>query len=184
MFLFNCLKTKKNNRITHYALRNADALKDNNGFSLIEIATALFVISVGLLGVLSLITQNIQAENINKNKLTASQLAQEGLELVRNQRGDNWLSTNDWDEGITPDDYRVDHTGVIESVNSIDEAQLQQDEDGYYVHNTDHDDSIFRRMITIESSTDASSSISCQVEWSEKGRTLEYVADTVLYDWR
>lgn len=164
--------------------KRGGVFSDNSGFSLIEIATALFIISIGLLGVLSLITQNIQAENINKNKLTASQLAQEGLELVRNQRGDNWLTNDNWDEGITSDDYIADHTGVLEPVSSISEASLQMDDNGYYVHNNSHDDTIFRRMITIESASNASTSVSCRVEWSEKGRTLKYVADTVLYNWR
>jgi prepilin-type N-terminal cleavage/methylation domain-containing protein len=164
--------------------KKKNVIGDNSGFSLIEIATALFVISVGLLGVLSLITQNIQAENVNKNKLIASQLAQEGLGLIRNQRDDNWLSTNSWDQEITPGTYIVDHTGKIESVSNIDNAGLQIDNDGYYVHDIAYDDSIFKRMITIESETTASTSVSCRVEWNERGRSIDYVADTVLYDWR
>jgi len=35
------------------------------GFSLVEVMTVLLVISLGLVGVLSLIAQNIKSQNIN-----------------------------------------------------------------------------------------------------------------------
>lgn len=176
------------NNKTKKIIAEAVNIKKNNGFSLIEVATALFVISVGLVGILSLISQNIQAENVNKNKLIASQLAQEGLELVRNRRGDNWLTDNDWNDGITEDNYIVDYTGKIQYVAGIENAVLQMNNEGYYVHDGSYSDTIFKRMIIIESSSTAtataSSSVSCHVKWNDRGRNFDYVADTVLYNWR
>jgi prepilin-type N-terminal cleavage/methylation domain-containing protein len=163
--------------------------KTKNGFSLIEVIVALFIISVGLVGMLGIIFQSIQAENVNENRLVASQLAQEGLELTRNVRDDNWLGSENWYHGISEPDsnlvkLRLDHKGNRSKINSIDEGALQINDEGYYVHNSAYPDSNFKRMIVVENKTDASSSVSCLVEWNERGRNNIYVADTILYNWR
>ena len=162
--------------------------KNNPGFSILEIVVAIFIITMGLVGVLSLITQNIQVEYINKNNLIASQLAQEGLELIRNIRDNNWLAGNDWDYGIEPDNYIVDYIGNISSVADIGEARLQQRDDvgeeGYYWHEASDPDSMFSRLITIAQASSELLNISCLIQWEDRGQTYKYVADTILYDWR
>lgn len=191
MFLFKRINISKNNRVIRYSLRNA---VDNTGFSLIEIAVVLFIISVGLVGILALITQNIQTESVNRNRLIASQLAQEGLALTKNIRGDNWLAGDHWSKGIEDADcsncpdfeisFVIDHKGNKKMVSDIDEARLQTDGDGYYVHDDTYSDSRFKRMVTITSSSTASSSVSTKVKWTERDQVHTYVADTVLYNWR
>jgi len=162
--------------------------KNNFGLSLLEIVVAILVVTMGLVGVLPLITQNIQVEYINKNNLIASQLAQEGLELVRNIRDNNWLAGNDWDNGLTPGTYIVDYTGNINSVAGIGEARLQQRDDvgeeDYYWHGEGDPDSIFSRLITITQTSSELLNVSCLIQWEDRGQTYQYVADTVLYDWR
>ncbi|MDD5031480.1 MAG: prepilin-type N-terminal cleavage/methylation domain-containing protein [Patescibacteria group bacterium] len=166
----------------------ADNHKKQAGFSILEIMVAIFIITMGLIGVLSLITQNIQVEYINKNNLIASQLAQEGLELVRNIRDNNWLAGNNWDDGITPGAYIVDYNGKIDSVAGIGEAKLQRrndvGEEGYYWHEASDPDSPFSRLITITQTSPELLNISCLIRWEDRGGAYQYVADTILYDWR
>ncbi|MDD5291290.1 MAG: prepilin-type N-terminal cleavage/methylation domain-containing protein [Patescibacteria group bacterium] len=162
--------------------------KKQSGFSILEIVVAFSIITIGLVGVLSLTTQNVQVEYVNKNNLVASQLAQEGLELTRNIRDNNWLSGNDWDNGITPGNYIVDYAGNITSVEGIEEAKLQQSNDAgeedYYWHQAGDLDSLFSRLITITQTSSESLNVSCLVQWEDRGQTYQYVADTILYDWR
>jgi prepilin-type N-terminal cleavage/methylation domain-containing protein len=165
-----------------------------DGFTLIELMTVLFIVSIGLVGILGLIMYNIQTESVNRNRLIASQLAQEGLELTRNIRDDNWLAGNEWDKGIRDENcggcsdfdikFTIDYLGNKDFVTGIDDGRLQVNSDGYYVHNTALEDSHFKRVVTITSSSDASSSVSCRVQWTDRDRTYNYVADTVLYNWR
>lgn len=165
-------------------------LKKQSGFSLLEIVVAIFIIVMGMVGVVSLITQNIQVQYINRNNLIASQLAQEGLELIRNKRDKNWLENNGWLSGITPGAYRVDYTGYISLVSSMEETRLQQRDDlgqeGYYWYNADDSNTIFNRMITTsqpESSPELLN-VSCLIQWKDRGQTYQYIADTVLYNWK
>ena len=58
-------------------------LKNSTGFSLLEVVVAILIITIGMIGVTSLVIQNIQTQYINKNILIASGLAQEGLEQLR-----------------------------------------------------------------------------------------------------
>ncbi len=60
--------------------------KNNNGFSLVETLVALFIFSVSILSVMSVLSQGISSTNFAKNKLTAGYLSQEGIEYFRNMR--------------------------------------------------------------------------------------------------
>jgi len=87
--------------------------KNNSGISIVEVVVAIMIITVGMVGVLSLVIQNVEAQYINKNVLMASGLAQEGLELVRNVRDLNWLTPgNVWNQGLVGDGtYTIDYGG-------------------------------------------------------------------------
>ena len=68
------------------------AFKENKqrGFSFIESILAVFMVSVGMIAVLSLISKNLKESIDSRDQITASLLAQEGIELVRNLRDNNW----------------------------------------------------------------------------------------------
>lgn len=71
------------------------------GFTLIEVMAAVAVLSIGLVGGLTVITKNLSAMYSGADRIIAANLAVEGIELVRNVRDTNWLTTgNDWDEEI------------------------------------------------------------------------------------
>ena len=64
------------------------------GFSFIESMLAVFLVSVGLLVALKLLTAGLKNSMDARNQFTASLLAQEGVELVRNVRDNNWVDNN------------------------------------------------------------------------------------------
>jgi prepilin-type N-terminal cleavage/methylation domain-containing protein len=65
--------------------------KMNKGFSLVEIIVVTSIITLSFMGVMSLVRRTISLRSINEDSLVASQLAAEGIELVKNMRNDNWL---------------------------------------------------------------------------------------------
>ncbi|PIR12760.1 hypothetical protein COV49_04485 [Candidatus Falkowbacteria bacterium CG11_big_fil_rev_8_21_14_0_20_39_10] len=174
---------------------NTKKLKQSNhGFTILEILVVIFIITVGMVGVLSLIIQNIQVQYINKNILIASQLSQEGLELIRNQRDNNFKS-NQWYmyNIIEPDetnDLTIYFDGSEVVINYIDggisnnATKLDIDENGYYTHEASQD-SGFRRLITLENNEEEEfTRASSVVQWRVRGKINEYTAETILYDWR
>jgi len=170
----------------------------NSGFSILEVMVALSILSIGLLGVSSLVIQNLQVQNINKNYLTASMLAQEGLELVRNQRDTNWLKGADWLTGsggntdILQDwSYAIDasgdmYAGADDFSNAI--TKLFIDNDGFYLHNIVGTSTPFSRIIRVLPHPLAGPydyiTASSTVRWNDSGRVNTYVAETQFFNWR
>jgi prepilin-type N-terminal cleavage/methylation domain-containing protein len=66
------------------------------GFTLIEIVVAIFIIGVAFVGVLAFFNSSLQSGFDAKNELIAAGLAQEGPELVRNIVDYNYLNDNNW----------------------------------------------------------------------------------------
>lgn len=172
-------------------------IANHSGFTLLEITVVIFIIVLGMTGVLSLVNQNIQVEYVNKNMIIGSQLAQEGLELVRNKRDVNWLKGEDWEHSASPNSnfdiiqdktYAIDYTGLINSApNDISAAgaKLYQDANGFYNNSGAGTATIFSRLITVgDENPLASTSVTCLVQWRKGTNVYNFTAQTVLYDWR
>lgn len=72
-----------------------------SGFTLVEVMAAVAILSIGLVGGLTVITKNMSTIYSGENRIIAANLAAEGIELARNVRDTNWLTDgNDWDEKI------------------------------------------------------------------------------------
>src|SRR3989344_5121402 len=72
------------------------------GFTLLETVVALGVLVTGIASVFSLSLQAIANASVSKNKLVAINLAQEGIELVRQIRDTNEIQGIAWDTGFFP----------------------------------------------------------------------------------
>lgn len=175
--------------------------QNNSGFSILEVSIVLGVISIGLLGVFSLVMQNIQVQRTSKNMLVASMLAQEGLELTRNLRDTNWvLDSENWDENIYDNEhFIIDYTGSMTSIidstpNDITDnigAKLYLTSQKFYTHDSGGNTATqYYRLITVISGDKNGDGdidnyqIKSHVQWKEKQGLKNYIAITELYDWR
>jgi len=66
--------------------------KMENGFTIIELVISIFVLSVGIVGIFSVFSMVTILTSSTTDRLTATYLAQEGQEIVRNIRDTNWLN--------------------------------------------------------------------------------------------
>ena len=64
----------------------------NGGFTLVETFVAISIFTVSLLGIISVLASNIANISYAKQKMTATYLAQEGIEYVRNIRDTDALT--------------------------------------------------------------------------------------------
>ncbi|PIT94453.1 hypothetical protein COT98_03570 [Candidatus Falkowbacteria bacterium CG10_big_fil_rev_8_21_14_0_10_39_9] len=171
--------------------------KDKSAFSLLETVVVLFIVSIGLVSILSVTVDSVRAQNLNKNSLVAYHLAEEGLELVKNVRDTNFIQNttstpiawNRYIEGESGSNkYRVDYaTFEPVVVSNIAEAKLQLSagaNPGFYLHNTSSPDSMFSRMITIDPINASSSAITSLVEWMDQGQTYQVELNSILYGWK
>lgn len=164
---------------------------------------AIGLVMIGLVGVISLMVQNLHVQHVDNNNLIASTLAQEGIELVRNQRDRNWLTGGaEWFEYIAGTDgtFAIDYyppfgseININDSPDSIDDAgaRLEIDDYGYYAHNIGGADTKFYRLIEIDDSTiggadltDDHLAVTVTVRYRERERVHDYIVKTKLYPWR
>lgn len=180
------------------------SLKSCKGFTFLEMLVVITIILVAFTGIYTLLTKVVYVSKISIHKLTATMLAQEGIEIVRNIRETNWLHGKAWDDGLIPDTYIVQY----------DSSSLQPFEDKYLILNkrlilysyteeveelTEEQilagmrpgvvESLFKRRIDISDNPDRDPStediaITCQVTWEERGRPQSILLEDWLYDWR
>jgi len=128
------------------------------GFTILEVLVAVLVITVGVLAAFRM-AQNITVfSRINASRLTATYLAQEGIELVRNQRDNNWLQGSDWDD--------------------IDMSLIGCDDLNILLK--------FDRTCMAATSTEYGADmmeVSVRVSWEDKGDTYWVTSTTKLYNW-
>lgn len=172
------------------------------GLTLLEVIIAIFLITVGVLGALALITRTISVIGISTQKAIASYLAQEGIEVIRNIRDTNWLEyktdiTNPWNEGLTgcSGGCIADYTHSEEldpNLPAYTGQFLNIDTDSFYSYDTTSPftPTKFKRKITITQPATADCpagdclNVSVLVEWQEKGKTYSVPAQENLYNWR
>jgi prepilin-type N-terminal cleavage/methylation domain-containing protein len=171
--------------------------KFKSAFSLIEVMVVIAILSLGMLSIAGLVRQSIRAENVSKTKLLSQELAQEGLEMMRRIRDNNFIAAGfqgnspDWLTGIEPgNSYKISF--LMDEpilITSIEEGRLQIINNGYYegfyTHNPIYPDSNFYRKIDVETvagEPDAVRLIST-VMWQEAGYYADYSLETILYDW-
>ena len=167
--------------------------KENlGGFTLLEVMVAIFVITVGVAGAMTILQMTVFLASISSSRLTATYLAQEGIEIVRNVRDTNWLEArtvaNDWDEGLTNcsggciADYT--YSSQLDPILLAYAGQfLNIDGNGFYSYSPDTPTK-FQRKIIIQKPNFDRLDVAVQIIWSEKGKPYNFSAQENLYNWR
>ncbi len=69
---------------------------NHKGFTLIETLFAILIFSTALVSLMAIAGKGIAAASAAREQTVAHYLAQEGLEVARNMRDENWLATTAW----------------------------------------------------------------------------------------
>lgn len=148
----------------------------HSGYSFVEGIVATFIVTAGMLAVIQLMSANLLVLLNSRNQTTATFLAQEGAEIVRNIRDNNWASHNQTFNNL-PNGSRTDCRVDIYSSNMSNSAcnngnggkRLQKDASGLYSH-VNGNTSLFQRKIIISydtgnSNTAAYATVTSVVNW-------------------
>jgi len=155
------------------------------GFTLIEIIVAVSVMTIGIVGIYALVPKVVSVTGANINKFIASQLAREGIEIVRNIRDTNWLEDAGFNEGLTTCsggcEIDYDDSGFTAYGGG---RYLRTNADGFYNYELvsgTNPETKFKRKITITSNINVLN-VRVEIIWSGKGSP--FVVQENLYDWR
>ncbi|MBI2624791.1 MAG: hypothetical protein HYW70_00425 [Candidatus Nealsonbacteria bacterium] len=159
----------------------------NKSFTLIEVITAIFLISVGILGVFGLTQRTFATISFSLDKLTASYLAQEGIEIARNIRDGNWLEQRTspllpWDDGMPQGAFEADYQAqsLTQAYNG---AFLNIQNGGFYGYGAGNQ-SKFKRKITLQKPDSSTINVLTEVFWQDRGKSHTVLTEENLYNWR
>lgn len=155
------------------------------GFTIIEILAAIFVLTVGMIGVLTVIQQTMAYGEILNERLTAIYLVQEGIEIVRNIRDGNWLEpASSWDANLTAGDWEGDYTMTDSLILWMGDGRNLKIDGGFYKYSDNGTTTSFKRRITIEKPEADQLKATVTVNWEARGATSSISAQEELYNWR
>jgi len=149
-----------------------------NGQGLIEVLVSLALLIVGILGSLTLATITIRAGIESRERVQAALLAQEGIEIVKNNRDTNWIKkakgeSVNWNDNL----FRNENFSNIPS-NSLSESG------GTCGGNFDK----FTRKITIEDTVppdpNNKKKVTCEVSWTDASGTHRVTAIDYITNWQ
>lgn len=69
--------------------------RSESGFTFVEVVVAIAVVTIALLATVVVGSQTVNTSNTNERKVVATNLAREGVELVRSIRDSNWQVYSD-----------------------------------------------------------------------------------------
>lgn len=160
-------------------------IKQNSGFTLIESMIAIALIVSGITGLMVLVNRSMGFSSTAFNELAAANLAQEGIELVRNIRDNNWTQQKNWLTGLQDGTYQVDYldTELIEYGEKRIKQPLFFDEiDGY--NYTTGNPTFYDRRIELKAINSNELMVKSIVTWSAKGgKNFETVVEDHLFNW-
>ncbi len=164
--------------------------RSNKGFTLLEVIFAMFVLLIGVLGVYILIQDNISKSRQSSFHLTAAYLAQEGVEIIRNLRDQNWLKgKKEWDTGIGDCNgenfYQLQYDDSALGTCGNQDMHLKIINNQYYGYRGTGNVTPFIREIRIAHNGDDEIDVEVKVYWDYKGeRKGPVTVKEKLYNWR
>jgi len=172
-------------------------LKFSAGFTLVEALVALSILIVGIISGFILVTKALYDVTIIQDRLTASFLAQEGIELVRQIRDSNYVGgTVSWDDNLSNGTSTISaniNTKVIkltpDSDPSYDPYLYYHEDIGLYNHDSSGGNKTsFQRVINIFPVNNDEIRVQSIVTWKSRNISFEIgkggiVAEDHLFNW-
>lgn len=165
--------------------------RKEKGFSLLGVIIAMFIMIVGMVGILGLLEMSFYSAYSSKMKLTASGLAQEGIEIVRGIR----RRQSDWDAWYSS----IPNSGMNISVQYNSDClgccpggscpspgsnpKLKINSSGFYQYDSGNESS-FTRMITIEKISSNEIKVISEVNWQRGSSGHFFRIEDRLWNWK
>ena len=164
----------------------SDLNTNERGMTLVEALVAILILVFGIVPSLAIVfTGNAFAYSI-RNNLVASNLAQEGIEVVRAIRDANWFNNQPFDMGLLDGTYRLEWSSDIllpESGN----PPLKVTPAGLYNYSSGIDTTFQRRMIITKIDPAGCSCelrVIAEVTWLERSGPKTIQVESHLFNWK
>lgn len=153
--------------------------KEKEGSILIESIVGISLVTIGIVGIITLLTRSSSLYNSAVNELKATYLGAEGIEVVKNIIDTKYINKLPSILG-RPDYYYVDNTTLSGSFTPLTSPPVPEAADFVSVNSVT---TIFRRIIKIQN-TGSYLDVKSYVSWSEAGSQKQIILEDNFYPWR
>jgi len=165
--------------------------KKNNkeqGFTLLEVIIATFLLTVGIGGAFLLSARITQSSSLPESRLVATYLAQECLEVARNIRDTNYLRIStgaggNWDDNLTGCaagcECVYSESTLLPYLDRFLSLDTASSVFNYGIGNA----TPYKRRISVIPNGSDQVEVVVEVLWDEKGKSYAVTAATEFYDW-
>ena len=181
-------------------IKNTNNRKRNSSFTLLETMIAITILSFTILGPMELASKSIQSVMVFSRQTTASYLAQEAVEFIRNIRDTNFIQGNNWLAGLNqcfgasgcyvdiPTYFLSGLSAAISSCGAKCPFIKYDAANGYYYNYAVGQNTIFRRKVKITkinlNGNEDEARIDVTVSWKERDRDNSFVVEEDIFNWK
>ena len=159
------------------------ANKNNkNGFTLIEAIVAIGIVMVGLFSALGAITTALFYVSNIQDRLIATNLVAEGIEVARNIRDNNHLQDRVWNNDLANGDYQAAYNST--SFSSYSGNPLLLDSSTGLYNYSSGNPTYYLRRISIANLSDYEIRVISTVTWQRRGVTYSSSAEDHFFNWQ
>ena len=101
------------NKLINNLRTTAYDLRANKGQAVVEALVAITIAVVGLLGIFELLSRSLSLNKVVSDQYAASNLATEGIEVVKNLIDNNMLQALPWNNGISNGIYEIVYNDAV-----------------------------------------------------------------------
>ncbi len=156
--------------------------KGGGGFTLLETIIAVGMVVVGLTTALALLGTSVSAVTIVRERITAANLVQEGVEVTRNIRDNNWLQNLPWDQGLSNGDYQAEWDSL--SLSPYAGNPILFDAASNIYGYTTGDLTPYVRKITITNVSPIEIMAEVTVSWALRDKNYTAAAEDHFFNWK
>ncbi len=162
--------------------------KSQGGFSLVEVLLVVAIFAIAFVAVYGFYSSTMKFNVENRYEVVASNLAQEGIEIMRNVRDENILNGRNINSGLSAGLCypHIDSGGNTSCQTGI--SKKTTTTNGWY-ENCSNDSCVstpFSRQCQIVSSSVEQINITCEVSWASfvNGQIRKVSINSILTDWQ
>ncbi len=151
--------------------------------AIVEALVAVSALTVGFLGIFSLLSQSFALNRVVSNNYTANYLASEGIEVVKNILDANIINGRAWDSGLGAGAYELSYDSRSLDPNQGRTLSFDPVTDLY-----SYSGSVatpFKRVITLTKVSNAELKVASEVSWNDRGgASFRVNLEDHFYKWR
>lgn len=137
------------------------------GSVLLESLIAITVLTIGMLGVFSLLSRSVGLTRVIANQYIGAHLAAEGIELIKNSIDTNALVSRPWNAGLASGNYEVAYNAPLEPDNN--RTLFYDTSTGLYDYVSGDTPTTFRRQIQLTRIGANELQANSRVSWTTRG---------------